>query len=103
MTVRVLVAVLSQVSVWDNAVLLSALLLLRERARIRSTVPRGQQEECRPMRLHIENHGHDPRQVDLVAVIALIILVFVAICYLSGPTNEQMATALIVPSQTVHW
>jgi hypothetical protein len=34
------------------------------------------------MRLHIENHGHDPRQVDLVAVIALIILVFGAICYL---------------------
>ena len=24
------------------------------------------------MRLHIEKHGHDPRQVDLVAVIALI-------------------------------
>jgi len=33
----------------------------------------------------------------------LIILVFVAICYLSGPTNEQMATAFIVPNQTVHW
>jgi hypothetical protein len=55
------------------------------------------------MRLHIENHGHDPRQVDFVAVIALIILVFVAVCYLSGPTIEQMTTAFIVPSQTVHW
>jgi hypothetical protein len=41
-TVRVLVAVLPQVSVWDNAALLCALLLLPERARIRSTVPRGQ-------------------------------------------------------------
>jgi hypothetical protein len=55
------------------------------------------------MRLHMEKHGHDPRQVDLVAVIALIILVFGAICYLSGPTIEQMTTAFIVPSQTVHW
>jgi hypothetical protein len=55
------------------------------------------------MRLHIENHGHDPRQVDLVAVIALIILVFGAICFLSGPTIEQMTTAFIVPNQTAHW
>ena len=55
------------------------------------------------MRLHIENHGHDPRQVDFVAMITLIILVFGAICYLSGPTIEQMTTAFIVPSQTVHW
>jgi hypothetical protein len=31
------------------------------------------------MRLHVEKHGHDPRQVDLVAVIALIVLVFGAI------------------------
>ena len=53
------------------------------------------------MRLHIENRGHDPRRVDLVA--ALIILVFGAICYLSGPTIEQMTTAFIVPSQTVLW
>jgi hypothetical protein len=55
------------------------------------------------MRLHIEKNGHDPRQVDLVAVIALIVLVFGIICYLSGPTNEQTTTAFIVPSQTVHW
>jgi hypothetical protein len=41
-TVRVLVVVLPQVSVWDNAALLCALLLLPERARIRSTVTRGQ-------------------------------------------------------------
>lgn len=40
--VLALVAVLPQVSVWDNAALLCALLLLPERARIRSTVPRGQ-------------------------------------------------------------
>jgi hypothetical protein len=55
------------------------------------------------MRLHIEKHGHDPRQVDLVAVIALIALVFGAICYFYGAATEPITTASIVPSQTVHW
>jgi hypothetical protein len=55
------------------------------------------------MRLHIEKHGHDPRQIDLVAVIALVVFVFVAICYFCGAADEQITTALIVPSQTVHW
>jgi hypothetical protein len=55
------------------------------------------------MRLHIEKHGHDPRQIDLVAVIALVVLVFGAICYLCGSAAEPMTTGFIVPSQTVHW
>jgi hypothetical protein len=55
------------------------------------------------MRLHIEKHGHDPRQVDLVAVIALVVLVVGAIWYLSGSTTEEITTAFIVPGQTVHW
>jgi hypothetical protein len=55
------------------------------------------------MRLHIEKHGHDPRQVDLVAVIALIVLVIGAICYLCGSATEPVITGFIVPSQTVHW
>jgi hypothetical protein len=55
------------------------------------------------MRLHIEKHGHDPRQIDLLAVIALVALVFGAICYLCGSPAEEITTAFIVPSQTVHW
>lgn len=55
------------------------------------------------MRLHIEKHGHDPRQVDLVAVIALVALVFGAICYWYGSAPEPITTAFIVPGQTVHW
>jgi hypothetical protein len=55
------------------------------------------------MRFHIEKHGHDPRQIDLVAVIALIVLVVGAICYFYGSVPEQTTTAFIVPSQTVHW
>jgi hypothetical protein len=55
------------------------------------------------MRLHIEKHGHDPRQIDLVAVIFLVALVFGAICYFYGSPPEAIRTAFIVPSQTVHW
>jgi hypothetical protein len=55
------------------------------------------------MRLHIEKHGHDPRQVDLVAVIVLVALVFGAICYFYGSAPEQITTAFIVPGQSVHW
>lgn len=55
------------------------------------------------MRLHIEKHGHDPRQVDLVAVIALIVLVFGAICYSCGSVADPETVGFIVPSQTVHW
>jgi hypothetical protein len=55
------------------------------------------------MRLHIEKHGHDPRQVDLVAVIALVALVFGAICYWYGSAPEPITTAFIVPGQSVHW
>jgi hypothetical protein len=52
------------------------------------------------VRLHIEKHGHDPRQVDLVTVI---ILVFGAICYLCCSEAEPMTAGFIVPIQTVHW
>ena len=55
------------------------------------------------MRLHIDRHHRDPRQVDLVAVIALLVIVFGAICYLSSPAFVPTTTAFIEPSQTVRW
>lgn len=45
----------------------------------------------------------DPRSIDLIAVIALLILVFGSICYLTGPSSEEITTAFIVPSQTMRW
>lgn len=53
------------------------------------------------MRLHINRDSHDPRQIDLVAVIALLVVVFVAICYLGSPALTPTATTFIEPSQTV--
>ncbi|MDB5618513.1 hypothetical protein [Tardiphaga sp.] len=54
------------------------------------------------MRPEIER-DRDPRSIDLIAVIALLIVVFGSICYLTGPSHEQMSTAFIVPSQSVRW
>jgi hypothetical protein len=49
------------------------------------------------------NHGeHDPRQVDLVAVLALIILIVAAYRFYAAP-SPPTTTAFIVPSQNVHW
>jgi len=43
------------------------------------------------------------RAIDLIAVIALLIVVFGAIAYLTSPSSEAVTTAFIVPSQTVRW
>lgn len=56
------------------------------------------------MRLHIHRDGHDPRQIDLLAVIILMLVVFGAICYLSSPSFVQVSTSsFIEPSQSVRW
>jgi hypothetical protein len=52
------------------------------------------------MRWKISDHGHDPRQIDLLAVIVLILIslgafVYLASSYSSAPPNT---TAFIVPS-----
>jgi hypothetical protein len=56
------------------------------------------------MRWKISHHGHDPRQIDLLAVVAILIIIVSAYTYLAGyaaaPPNN---TALIEPSQNVRW
>jgi hypothetical protein len=55
------------------------------------------------MRWKISRHGHDPRQVDLLAVIALMILIIAAWSYFGHRSEPPNTTALIVPSQSVRW
>jgi hypothetical protein len=56
------------------------------------------------MRWKISPHGHDHRQIDLLAVIALLILVAASIWYLSASfTAAPSTTAFIVPSESVRW
>ena len=48
--------------------------------------------------------GHDPRHLDLLAIIALAVLVVAVWRYFDDSTAlPQSTTTLIVPSQSVHW
>lgn len=56
------------------------------------------------MRWHLSSHDHDPRLIDLVATIALIIAVIAGCEYLKASTQlPPSPTAPIEASQTVHW
>jgi hypothetical protein len=55
------------------------------------------------MRWKISRHGHDSRQIDLLAVLALLILIVAACRYFTESPVEPSTTAFIVPSQNVRW
>ncbi|MGY8708178.1 hypothetical protein RAD16_20755 [Bradyrhizobium sp. 18BD] len=49
-------------------------------------------------------HHHDPRALDMLAIIALLALVLGFGWYLATSlATPPSSTALIVPSQSVHW
>jgi hypothetical protein len=54
------------------------------------------------MRWKISPHGHDSRQIDLLAVVALLIIVSAYVYYAHSP-EPPSTTAFIVPSQSTHW
>ena len=47
--------------------------------------------------------GHDPRQIDLLAVVALLIVITSAYLYFTHDSRKPSNTAFIVPSQNVRW
>jgi hypothetical protein len=55
------------------------------------------------MRWKISHHGHDPRQIDLVAVLALLIIIVAACGYFTHRPGNPSKTPFIVPSQSVRW
>ena len=55
------------------------------------------------MRWKISRHGHDARQIDLLAVLALLIAVIAAWQYFEGGGEPRSTTAFIEPSQSVRW
>jgi len=55
------------------------------------------------MRWKISHHGHDPRQIDLLAVLVLLILIVTAYRYFAYSPEVAATTAFIEPSQSVHW
>ena len=55
------------------------------------------------MRWKISHHGHDPRHIDLIAAVALVILIVAACRLLSGSSNAPSTATFVVPSQSVRW
>ena len=53
---------------------------------------------------HRGHHHHDPRTIDMMAIIALLTLVLGSGWYLATSfATQPSTTAFIVPSQSVHW
>jgi hypothetical protein len=55
------------------------------------------------MRWKISRHGHDPRQIDLMAALALLIIIVAAYQYFTRSPEVPSTTAFIEPSQSVRW
>ena len=56
------------------------------------------------MRWNTSHHGHDPRQIDLLAILALVILIASGYVYFAHHISPSpQATAFIEPSQNVRW
>jgi hypothetical protein len=55
------------------------------------------------MRWKISHHEHDPRQIDLLAVLALLIIIVAGYHYFTTRPQPSNTTAFIEPSQSVRW
>jgi hypothetical protein len=55
------------------------------------------------MRWKISHHGHDPRHIDLIAALALVIVIVATCLFIGGGSQPPSTAAFIVPSQSVRW
>jgi hypothetical protein len=55
------------------------------------------------MRRKISHRGHDPRQIDLLAALALVVVIIAAGLYFSEAPTAPGTASFIVPSQSVRW
>jgi hypothetical protein len=55
------------------------------------------------MRWKISHRDHDPRYIDLVAALALFIVILAACRFFSGGTDKPNTSTFVVPSQSVRW
>jgi hypothetical protein len=56
------------------------------------------------MRWKISHRGHDPRQIDLAAALALVVVIVAALQLFGGsPVTPDNTATFIVPSQNVRW
>jgi hypothetical protein len=55
------------------------------------------------MRWKIQPSGHDPRQIDLLAVLAILVVIVAVGHYLDEPAKSRLTSSFIEPSQSVRW
>jgi hypothetical protein len=55
------------------------------------------------MRWKIHRRDHDPRQIDLLAALVIVIAIVAIGHYLSQSPQPSAKSAFIEPSQTVRW
>jgi hypothetical protein len=56
------------------------------------------------MRWKISHDGHDPRQIDLLAAIALLVIIASGLVYYEHrPESPKETASFIVPGQGVRW
>jgi hypothetical protein len=55
------------------------------------------------MRWKLKPSGHDPRQIDLLAAVAMLIVIVAVGHYLIEHPKSHLTSSFIEPSQTVHW
>ena len=55
------------------------------------------------MRWKIRPNGHDPRQIDLLAIVAMIVIVVAVDHFLTEHSKTHLTSSFIEPSQTVRW
>ena len=55
------------------------------------------------MRWKISHNGHDPRHIDLLAIIVMLIAIAAAYAYFTHRADTTHRADFIVPSQSVRW
>jgi hypothetical protein len=55
------------------------------------------------MRWKFRTRGHDPRQIDLLAAIALVVFIVAVDYYFTEKPKPHQPSAFIEPSQNVRW
>ena len=55
------------------------------------------------MRWKFRPSGHDPRQIDLLAVLAIVIVIVAIDYYFTERPKPHTTSAFIEPSQNVRW
>jgi len=55
------------------------------------------------MRWKISHRGHDPRHIDLLAALALVMVIIAAWRFFESGSDTPKPAAFIVPSQSVRW